>query len=187
MIIYKNKDFYYIFIHVPKNGGKYTRKQLIDNSENEIIKSYWGICKESNLDLAHIPYIKINNFIDKSINYNYFSYSRNPYDRIISAFFYCNKKRKIKDFAPFVKYRLSQYEFNLDFNRTYIHYYPQYLFLCDENLLVYPTIKIKKLEDCENPPRYDLKLYFCRKSLKIVNEIYKNDFLFFGYNMIDNL
>jgi hypothetical protein len=42
---------------------------------------------KTHLDLAHIPYCKVDLFIDTIIKYNYFTYIRNPYDRIISAFF----------------------------------------------------------------------------------------------------
>jgi len=63
---------------------------------------------KTNLDLAHIPYCKVDLFVDTSIKYNYFTYIRNPYDRIISAFFSLNKNKNISDFMFFCKNTLPQ-------------------------------------------------------------------------------
>lgn len=61
MLIYKNTNTNYIFIHIPKNSGKYIRNKIFNDNNNEIVKSYWDIY--SNLDLAHIPYIKKMNLL----------------------------------------------------------------------------------------------------------------------------
>jgi len=58
----------------------------------------------------------------------------------------------------------------MDFDCKIIHYYPQYLFICDENLDIPKNIKIDKLEDCEQPKQYNLINYF-------------DDFLFFNYSL----
>ena len=51
-LIYEDKSKQqYIYIHIPKNSGKYIRNKI--KSNNKIIKSYWGI--QNNLDVAHIP------------------------------------------------------------------------------------------------------------------------------------
>ena len=86
MLIFKSgDDKYYIFIHIPKNSGKYIRQKIANNKNNKILHKYWDI--KSRLDLAHIPYIKRKKFITNNIEYKYFANSRNPYVRIISAFF----------------------------------------------------------------------------------------------------
>jgi len=56
MLIFKNQHKYYIYIHIPKNSGKYIRTKIANNKSNKILKNYWGI--KDNFDLAHIPYIK---------------------------------------------------------------------------------------------------------------------------------
>jgi hypothetical protein len=182
MIIFKIRNKYYVFIHIPKNGGKYIRQKIINDKDNNIIKKYWNI--KSNFDLAHIPYMKTNNFIQNYDIDRYFANSRNPYHRIISAFFYKNRKKNIDDFKHFVKNILTCYDFDMSFNSNIIHYYPQYLFVCDENLDIPKNIKINKLEDVGTPKKYNLEIYFDEECINIINNIYDKDFLFFNYSKI---
>ncbi len=70
------------------------------------------------------------------------------------------------------------------FNYNIIHYYPQYLFICDEKLNIPKNIKIDKLEDVENPKKYILRNYFDDECFNIVNNIYSKDFLFFNYQKL---
>jgi hypothetical protein len=113
MLIYINNNITYNYIHIPKNSGKYIRKLIEQNHKNKVIKIFWDI--KDNFDLAHIPYML------------YKKYVRNPYDRIISAYFYLNKNKNIEDFKVFCKKDLQLFNFDLTFNSKYIHYYPQYL------------------------------------------------------------
>lgn len=183
MIIFNNQNKYYVFIHIPKNGGKYIRNKIYNDKDNEIIQSYWGIDLYLNLDLAHIPYLKNNIFIKNDIEYNYFAYTRCPYHRIISAFLYKNPNKNINNFKDFVKNTLIKYDFSIKFDYKIIHYYPQYLFVCDENLHIPKNIKLYKLEDVEKPKKYHLTKYFDDTCINIINNIYSKDFLFFNYEM----
>jgi hypothetical protein len=184
MLIFKNNNINYIFIHIPKNSGKYFRKKIINDKNNKIIKSYWDI--NSNLDLAHIPYIKKDDFIQKDIKYTYFTFSRNPYDRIISAFFYRNPKSNKYDFKNFVKNTLTTYDFSMKFDHNIIHYYPQYLFVCNEDLNIEKNIIINKIK---KPKKYILKDYFDfdNDCINIINNIYIKDFIFFDYKILDSI
>ena len=67
----------------------------------------------------------------------------------------------------------------MSFCYTIIHYYPQYLFVCDETLDIPENITIYKLE---NPKKYDLTKYFDEVCINIINTIYHKDFLFFNYS-----
>ena len=183
MLIFNTHDEYHVFIHIPKNSGKYIRKKITNNKDNIILHNYWHI--KSKLDLAHIPYMMKDKFIiskkNNFIKYNFFAHTRNPYDRIISGFFYKNPHKNIADFKYFVKKKLVSYNFDLSFDYSIIHYYPQYLFVCDKNLDIPKNIKINKLEDVETPKKYDLTTYFDDKCYDIINNIYCKDFLFFSY------
>jgi hypothetical protein len=189
MLIFKNNKFY-VYIHIPKNGGKYIRQKLMMNKKNEIIKVYWST--ENNIDLAHIPYIKRNDYIDNDIIYHYFTYSRNPYHRFISAYFYlCHMnedeyKNSIEDFRFFIKNKLKKINF-LNYNFNIIHFCPQYLFICDEEYNIPSCIHIMKLEEHENPTIYDLSLYYDNECLSIINDVYIKDFELLKYPMINNL
>ncbi len=181
MLIFKNDDTHYIFIHIPKNGGKYLRTKILNTKNNILVKSYWNI--HSSLDLAHIPYVKKDSFID-DIEYKYFTYTRCPYDRIISSFFYKNRNKTINDFKHFIKNVLPKYKFSTDFHSDIIHYYPQYLFLCDENLNVQKDIVLYKLDQLETPRKYNLNKFLDQECIHIINTVYHKDFLRLGYKMI---
>jgi hypothetical protein len=187
MFIFKNiiTNELYIFIHIPKNGGRFIRNKTRNDKNNEIIKHYWHF--DNNFDLAHIPYMKKEKYIDPNIEYFYFTYTRNPYDRIISAFFYKNPTKNIQNFKDFCKNQLLTLDFNLHFDKNYIHYYPQYLFICDEKNNIPTNIEIKKIEEHEKPKRYNLIDYFDNECIEIINKVYKNDFLLLNYETINKI
>jgi hypothetical protein len=61
MIIFNSDNNKYVYIHIPKNNGKYIRSLI--KKQYTIIKTYWDI--KNNIDLAHIP---IFTKIQKKIN-----------------------------------------------------------------------------------------------------------------------
>jgi len=196
MIIYINNNITYNYIHIPKNSGKYIRKLIEQNHKNKVIKIFWGI--KDNFDLAHIPYMLYKKYYDNICIF--YTYVRNPYDRIISAYFYLNNNKNIEDFKVFLTKDLQLFNFDLTFNSKYIHYYPQYLFICDINYNI-NNVYIKKLEDNLSPlnsetdffnhklnsKKYELKKYLDDDCLKIINLVYKEDFLKLDYKMIDTI
>ena len=170
-----------IFIHIPKNGGKYIRDKIKKNKENKIIKGYWGV--KGGFDLAHIPYVKREKYIDKRVKYKYITYSRDPYDRLISAYFYKNRENGREDFKKFCKEELRELVFNNTYDRSIIHYYPQYLFICnrkEEKI----DIKIKRINA---PKKYDIEKYYDDDMLKVVNDVYKQDFKKLNYKMFGSI
>lgn len=184
MLIYRDNNQVYCYIHIPKNSGKFIRKKIAENPNNKIIKSYWGTNRNS--DLAHIPFIDKNKYISflKEENISYYTYTRNPYNRIISAFFYKNPKRNIDDFKLFVKNDLIKYNFNEKYDKNVIHYYPQYMFICDNSFQI-NEVKFYKLEDNKdfNIKEYNLSDYFEAETIQIINQIYKKDFEYFNYEL----
>ena len=183
MLIFRNSvtNKEMVFIHIPKNSGKFIRNKIKNDKNNTIMKDFWGIVK--NMDIAHIPYLRRNNHLEESTQYTYFAYSRNPYNRIISAFFYLNKGKNANDFKHFCKHVLPRLDFNLNFVKEYIHYYPQYLFVCDLNLDI-SNVTVTKIEDSESPKIYDLKEFLDRQCVRVINVVYQKDFQFFNYGMI---
>ena len=184
MLIFRNNvlNKEMVFIHIPKNSGKFIINKIKNDKNNTCIKDFWGI--EKNADIAHIPYLRRNNYIEESSKYTYFAYSRNPYYRIISAFFYLNKGKKVSDFRRFCKDVLPRFNFSLDFYKEYIHYYPQYLFVCDTNLQISSNVTVTKIEDSESPKVYNLTEFMDKQCIKVINIVYQEDFKFFNYAMI---
>ena len=71
-----------IFIHVPKTGGTFVERKLA-----KLKNKVFG---------GHSNYIHFKNKIKSIDNYNIFSIVRNPYDRLISAYFYFIKPERCK-------------------------------------------------------------------------------------------
>ena len=187
MIIYENKNKVMCYIHIPKNSGKFIRKKIRNNPDNKILKNYWG--NSSYIDKAHIPFMCKNSYVSflKGQYIKYYTYTRNPYNRIISAFFYLNSNCNISDFKLFIRNTLTKYDFNKKFNTNYIHYYPQYMFICNSDFQI-NEVKFEKLEEnFDSIKVYNLLDYFDLDNIKIINEIYKKDFEIFNYDMISVL
>jgi hypothetical protein len=180
MLIFKKDDIHYVFIHIPKNGGKYLRKKIETDPTNTIIQSYWGI--KNGIDYAHIPYIHSATYLDPDIKYNFFTYSRNPYHRMISAYFDANRSGNIAQLNEYVHKSIPYKKFDWDLKNGKVHFYPQYLYVSNEHELA--DVEIKKLEEFENPRLYDIKEYLDDESIAIINRVYEKDFLLFGYEMI---
>ncbi len=185
MLIYTNNNNTFCFIHIPKNSGKYVRKIIKEDKQNTIIKEFWGLGKQ--IDMAHIPYMLSHEYISplNLTNIQYYTYVRNPYNRIISAFLYKNKGSNMNKFKLFIKNTLLTYNFDETFNKNIIHYYPQYMFICAKDL-TNTNVTIKKLE--EQPDfkinEYDFSKYLDDTIVKIINDVYNVDFKMFGYEMI---
>ena len=122
-----NHDKKAIFIHIPKNGGSYVAEVL---SKHYGFKNYYlhrpdhhsfclgsdkSVDKHENKVHGTLIYYKTSPYINKIMNMNkekwnsYFIFTiiRNPYDRIVSGWNYCNKYK-----IPFEKYLNINYKTN---------------------------------------------------------------------------
>ena len=188
MILYFDKDGNLnCFIHIPKNVGKYIRNKINSSKTNTVVSNFWGI--ENNIDKAHIPFMMASEYIKdlNDLDVHFYSFSRNPYDRIISAFLYkYGSRRTPQEFRRFCADKLIKYKFTEIFKKEIIHYYPQYLFLSDKNeSRLNATIMVKQIEDFNETDfflkTYDMYYYYDSKTLEIINEIYSLDFELFNY------
>lgn len=213
MYLFKDSNNnYYTYIHIPKNSGKYIRKK-IDEKYNRVLYM-WGRTSQ-NIDNAHLAYLDVLKKIQsckemqhtRDIKISFFTFVRNPYDRAISAYYYLkyNQRMKFGEFLKniinmylknrFIKYCVADLN-NINYEQSFIHLYPQYLFLLDENKNVSPNIKIEKLENCNSRysflnfhdfkiKKYDYNDYFtCKEHYEIINDFYTKDFEYFGYEKI---
>lgn len=191
MIIYKSDSKIYAYIHIPKNNGKYIRSLIRD--QYKVIKKLWHV--KGNLDLAHIPkslykkyvpVIKINQFI---------TFTRNPYDRIISSYFYKYPEHNQKEFTKFITKDLSKIDFNNFYQPKFIHFFPQTKFIdsevelikCEEliNNTIVGSCKLNIIN--LNLRKYNYKEYFNNDILSVINTIYNDDFIFCKYEKINEI
>jgi len=213
MIVYETQGKTCCYIHIPKCCGKYIGKKIMKNYK--CIKKYWGdgikskkIYKvNSFVDRAHIPVdMFLNHFYMKGDITEFATYTRNPYNRLISAYLYCSRiRRKTRDekkhaqkFKSFVKTKLANSDFG-KYNYPHhnrlggggVHFARQCLYLrTDFCKKLNFKIKINKLETIDkNEPmwsdfnlrEYDLDLYYDAESFEIVNTLYNEDFIKLKY------
>ena len=108
----KNNTNMFIFLHIPKNSGRYMRNQISQNFnthncpiDNNIV-SFLDITKDK--IKAHCNYISIKQFYP--INYKIITFIKNPYDRCISIFFHVYKiYETIDNFKKFIKTQLINF------------------------------------------------------------------------------
>tara|TARA_B100000575_G_scaffold236061_1_gene197929 strand:- start:516 stop:1154 length:639 start_codon:yes stop_codon:yes gene_type:complete len=198
-----------LFIHIPKTGGtvieneikKIYKETLFSPNKkflnNILDKPYNSITPQHQFYTTIYKYKDILN-----VNFNnikIFSVVRNPYDKIISDLFWLkmiDKNTTSKKVYIIIKY--------LYINRNDLgnHNQPQYKFITDENLNLIPNINIfycEKLNDTndelnkflgfninikqENVNKNYSK-FLNRKSIALINTIYKKDFKLFNYKML---
>lgn len=189
-------DYKSIFVHIPKSAGRSVRESLFNNAPG-----------------AHRTLVGYHTMLDPELFAKCFKFSfvRNPWDRLVSAFFYLKNKdmRSNQDWA-----RKNISHFN-DFNTfveewvntkniwSYVFFRPQYQFMCldgkqpavdfigfYENLMpdfevvrrrVNPSASLQ--EKNRNWLRdKDFREIYTDETRAIVAEVYADDIKLFGYN-----
>ena len=188
MIIFVENYKIYCYIHIPKNSGTYYENEIKKNDKCKVISFFWGV--KHFFDLAHIPYMLINRYVPNlSVNnVEFITHTRNPYDRVISAYFYLHPKKNTKDFKLFIANELTNFVFDIKFYRNIIHFYPQYFFVCNNDLEIPKNIKIDKVENVfSNFRKYKLSDYYDTNSIHLINKIYNLDFKLFDYEVLNKI
>ena len=197
-------DLKFIFIHIPKTAGNSLALFLKDHVANEVIlrESSMGpnqgidiICEINSKDIKHKPISYYNNLYKSKIDdYYKFTIVRNPYDRLLSFYFW----QKGKNHQTFNKEDFKQFIYR---NQSYQHTY-----IWDSTLnKIDPTVHIIRFEDLinglkETPPlkdfdfekdyphinastntRLDWTKLYDQELRDLVYKKYKRDFIFFNY------
>ena len=190
-----------VFMHVPKTAGSSVRKFAIEN--NIVIIGH--NLRDENYETLYSYKARRN------VSFS-FAFVRNPWDRLVSSYFYLQKgggnagdlqdKKKLlnddmlSDFSFFVKKGLIQKNI-----LKQMHFREQFSwFYNGENCLVDKIYKFEKLQEAireictlGNYPHYELPLtntsnhshyteYYDNETRKIVSDIYKKDIELFNYS-----
>jgi hypothetical protein len=75
----------------------------------------------------------------------------------------------------------------MKFDKKMIHYYPQYLFVCDEEFHIPKHIELRKLEEFETPKIYNLIEFLDDRCIEVIHQVYGQDFVLFGYDTITSI
>lgn len=153
------KKYKYIFIHIPKTAGISISKTIYDDN----VIGHRSLKKYKNINLK---------------DYYIFSFVRNPYDRIFSAYNFLKKggiNDLDRDFNDKYLNNLSNFEeFVLDFLNSksiysYIHFIPQYEFLINSDNNFNNVDFIGKFENIEKD------FYFIKNKLNINKKLKKEN------------
>ncbi|MFC3286228.1 sulfotransferase family 2 domain-containing protein [Litchfieldella rifensis] len=167
-----------IFIHIPKTAG------------NAIMKSLYG-APATGHDYA-MRYLKYD--AEKFYSYYKFAVVRNPWDRLVSSFFYLKQGGMgffDKDFANKYLSTIDSFDYFLDKMAddlkyrekilSWVHFVPQTKFICDPsgNVLVDEVLKIENIDDAFG----DLKIKLGKQSASLIrHNDSKRDSYKFYYN-----
>jgi len=212
MPYFYNNDINILFIHIPKTGGSSIEVYLSKKYNIQLnLKSLWYIkifkynfaFEYDKITPQHQTYNTIYKYRDEfNIKFNdnlkIFTIVRNPYDRIISDFFFFKliTISSTKEEVFKIMYKYIHTNPNIYDN----HNIPQYKFITDENDNIINNIIILKTETLNNDMKnigyndFNLNIlknklnvnyndYLNNDSIKLINKYYEKDFKLFDYEM----
>ena len=206
MINHKHK---FIFIHIPKTGGTSIEDTLF-SLKTRTKKNLWGgydSNKYQDGGLQHLMATHILNEVGEDIFSKYFKFSfvRNPWDKLVSQFFYCKYYPPRKDLRKWLnineKTSFVEYLSKIQTVQIHIQWDRQYKFLYDDNgkllvdfigrfenfqedfNIVCDKIKIprQKLPHTKKSKHKHYTEYYDDETREIVAEKYAKDIEYFGY------
>lgn len=166
----------YLFIHIPKTGGSSIKKMLNGNKIN---------------NYSHSP---IKDFPFTSTNLYKFCFVRNPYDRIISAYYCLRFQHKMeisfKDFISLIPYSgtnkvISDFlkPQNYWIKGTQMNFIGRYENFNEDLQKIMKTLNIEVKIPHELKNKYS-KIEFDNDDYHIINHHYHEDFKLFNYKKI---
>jgi hypothetical protein len=190
-----------IFIHIPKTAGTSIEQFLKEKGKNNI--EYIGV--RNNRSLQHLTAFELKRELGPIFtNYYKFSIIRNPYNRLLSEYYWTPlnigyKAGETK--ADFITHVANIVKNKLYFNNIYNdHFIPQYLFLYGngKNILVDNVFKYEDLDESIkylkhkinidndlpflNKSKGDIvKTYWNNRQKERIYKIYQKDFIVFNY------
>ena len=178
-----------IFIHIPKNAGKFVRKRFTD--KKNIKKSLWGI--KNKIDRPHIHFPMIYDYFSNFDQLDSYCIVRNPYHKFVIGYNYSKRSKYLK--SVILTKNMSHLEFLKSFDETKIlydhsdvHMAPQHVFVYYKgikqikNIWKYETLGEKYSDFKEVIP--DIS-NLSKEVIQLINEKYSLDFELFGYEKIN--
>ena len=225
-MVWRNK-MKVILVHIPKTGGtsievaihthyyRYGYGVIFTNEKNKInqirYENLKKVCEMRSLDVTKsyaLQHFTSNEYKiilgDDTFNeYFKFAICRNPYDRIVSEFFWCQipkiGNRHGQSFDDYLQY-VQKCVLDRNYYETvyHDHFMPQHEFIYDEknNLQIDRLFKYENFDEVENFLKEELnvtniqhlnkrsnnkKIELTDKQKELIYEIYKNDFILLNY------
>lgn len=201
MISHKKK---FIYIHIPKTGGNSLSLYLKNYSSNKVIQrnSRVGlgqgidiICEKSKIDIKHMPITYYRGLYPNLYSsYIKFTIVRNPYDRLISLYFWLRSNRPYtkKSFKEFLNKNIkSQLSFIMVDDKIEVDYICKFENLEEDLKYIFNKINIDTKDMVFphlNASKHNYYMsYYDNELLSIINKKYENDFKVLGYDIITSV
>jgi hypothetical protein len=188
-----------IFIHIPKTGGTSIEKSL--NCLNH--SSGYGV--ENGKAMQHYTWKDYKkNYINRYNEYYKFSIIRNPYDKVLSDYYWLKNKITVDNFQNKTFDEYLDYCEHICKNKLYSithhhdHFIPQYKFIFDDDkkLKVHEIFKFENFENVkkfmkskyncdinhENQNKVSNRIILSQKQKDRIYEIYMKDFKLLKYD-----
>jgi chondroitin 4-sulfotransferase 11 len=197
-----------LFLHIPKTGGTKICNDIIkaykeeeEEEEEEFIKIYHP---KDSFEFSHATVDMIKSLMPKEYDEAFkFTIVRNPYDKILSEFFYRKEYgyhkgfNKSKDkFNQFIHYLYKNFDTIMQMPHIEkSHFIEQHKFV-DENVVIFKFEKFNQIinflnnkfnfkisnEKINHTDHEHFSIYYDPDSRNKIYELYKKDFLKFNYN-----
>lgn len=197
-----------LFLHIPKTGGTKICNNIIricqeeeEKEEEEFIKIYHP---KDDVEFSHATVDVIKSLMPKEYDEAFkFTIVRNPYDKILSEFFYRKEYNYQKGFNKpknkfneFVNYLYKNFDTIMQMPHIEkSHFIEQHKFT-DANVTVFKFEKFNQIinflnnkfnfkisnEKINHTDHEHFSMYYDPDSRNKIYELYKEDFLTFGYN-----
>lgn len=194
-----------LFVHIPKTGGTTIEQHM--GAINNTKKGYYR--NANNKAIQHLTTIEYNNLFDDNRFNNYckFTIVRNPYDRMVSEYYWTDLPfgfKSNKTFDYFL-YSVSDIVLNKNYSYTFLHdhFIPQKDFITDKNnniiidkifkfeefkeaieflQLYYPDINPNVNNKIKTAKSKNSRISLNEKQKNIIYNLYVNDFVLLGYD-----
>jgi len=200
MIINDSQKF--IFVHIPKNSGTEMGNSLLKEYNDSILLI--GGDTSTNYDMMHL-YVNIQSIYIPEIKLNdYFKFciTRNPYNKVISAYYNIKDRFPFENINEFIINKLCvEFIFSSHLHEASVHFRPQHTFIFrdDGELDVQHILRYEFLnQDISemnskynmkvplygNPQKYQESKYktlLSPESIKKINILYEKDFELLNY------
>jgi len=199
----------FIFTHVPKCAGKSITNHLFDFLIKKGDNFFHLGCSGDFKNRIHVPVFKINEILKKYSlgkheEYFNFAFVRNPWDRLVSYYFFkkfyqYHKTTTLEDFINFSLNEniktirgfnfidgVSQKEMISDIlGNVSVNYIGRFEYLNQDLKEIYDHLGIKtqnKLSHINKTNHEDYRKYYTDKLIEKVNTLYKEEIDFFGFD-----
>ena len=206
MPYFYNENINLLFIHIPKTGGSNFENYMSYKYNIPLNEKSLSTKRLNNISYQHLLYTDIikNNYVHPDFNINFhnlniMAFVRNPYSKIISELFFFKLIDSIS--TPEDVFIAMKDVFLVNNNTFDNHNLPQYMFIINENNNINDDLIIIKTETLTDELKNigfddfvyfvnneninkDYSKYYNSDSIKLVNQYYEKDFMYFGYKMI---